>query len=41
MFILPLNVQLEVFNKLGRQNYIKIQILGTNPRGVTKNYCVN
>ena len=34
LFYFPLNVQLEVFNDLGRENYIKLPSLGTNPRGV-------
>lgn len=34
LFYFPLNVQLEIFNKLGRENYIKLPVQGTNPRGV-------
>jgi hypothetical protein len=34
VFYFPLDVQLEVFNTLGRENYIKLPNLGTNPRGV-------
>lgn len=34
LFYFPLNVQLEVFDALGRENYIKLPSLGTNPRGV-------
>lgn len=34
LFYFPLNVQLEIFNSLGRENYIKLPSLGTNPRGV-------
>lgn len=34
LFYFPLDVQLEVFNSLGRENYIKLPSLGTNPRGV-------
>ncbi|GAB5046666.1 ThaI family type II restriction endonuclease [Thermodesulfovibrio sp. TK110] len=33
-YYIPLEVQLEVFNKIGRQNYIKLPKPGTNPRGV-------
>lgn len=33
-YYIPLEVQLEVFNKIGRQNYIKLPKAGTNPRGV-------
>ncbi|MBM4175928.1 MAG: type II restriction endonuclease subunit R [Ignavibacteria bacterium] len=33
LFCFPLNVQLEIFNNLGRENYIKLPSLGTNPRG--------
>lgn len=34
LFYFPLNIQLEIFNNLGRDNYIKLLSLGTNPRGV-------
>ncbi len=34
LFYFPLEVQLEIFNILGRENYIKLPSLGTNPRGV-------
>ena len=34
LFYFPLNIQLEIFNNLGRDNYIKLPSLGTNPRGV-------
>jgi len=34
LFYFPLDVQLEVFNSLGRENYIKLPSLGTNPRCV-------
>lgn len=34
LFYFPLNVQLEVFDALGRENYIKLPSLGTNPQGV-------
>lgn len=34
LFYFPLNVQLEIFNYLGRENYIKLPSIGTNPRGV-------
>lgn len=33
-YYIPLELQLEVFNKIGRQNYIKLPKAGTNPRGV-------
>lgn len=33
-YYIPLNVQSRVFNKLGRENYIKLPKPGTNPRGV-------
>jgi len=31
---IPINVQLDVFNSLGREQYLKLPKLGTNPRGV-------
>ncbi len=34
VFYFPLDVQLEVFNTIGRENYIKLPSPGTNPRGV-------
>jgi len=34
LFYFPLNIQLEIFKDLGRDNYIKLPSLGTNPRGV-------
>jgi len=34
LFYFPLDVQLEVFNTIGRENYIKLPSPGTNPRGV-------
>ncbi len=34
LFYFPKNVQVEVFNLLGKENYIKLPSLGTNPRGV-------
>lgn len=34
LYYFPLNVQLEIFNDLGRENYIKLPSLGKNPRGV-------
>jgi hypothetical protein len=33
-FYIPLNVQKEVFDKIGKRNYIKLPKPGTNPRGV-------
>jgi len=33
-YYIPLNVQLEVLNKIGINNYIKLPKPGTNPRGV-------
>ncbi|GLI54116.1 ThaI family type II restriction endonuclease [Thermodesulfovibrio yellowstonii] len=33
-YYIPLNVQLRVFNKIGRDKYIKLPKPGTNPRGV-------
>ncbi len=33
-YYIPLEVQRMVFDKLGRENYIKLPKLGTNPRGV-------
>jgi len=34
LYYLPIEVQLEVFESIGRDNYIKLPSLGTNPRGV-------
>ncbi len=34
LFYIPLEIQLEVFQLLGRENYIKLPSKGTNPRGV-------
>lgn len=34
LFLIPKNVQEAVFNSLGRESYIKLPPLGTNPRGV-------
>lgn len=34
LFYFPKDVQVEVFNLLGKENYIKLPSLGTNPRGV-------
>jgi hypothetical protein len=34
LFYFPLDVQLEIFSTLSRENYIKLPSLGTNPRGV-------
>jgi len=34
LFYIPLEVQLEVFDKLGKTEYIKLPKEGTNPRGV-------
>ncbi len=33
-YYIPLEVQKELFDKIGRQNYIKLPKAGTNPRGV-------
>lgn len=33
-YYLPLEAQRNVFNKMGRENYIKLPKAGTNPRGV-------
>jgi len=33
-YYIPLSAQLEVFDNLGRDRYIKLPKLGTNPRGV-------
>jgi len=33
-YYIPLEVQRELFNKIGRENYIKLPKAGTNPRGV-------
>lgn len=33
-YYLPLEVQKDAFNKIGRENYIKLPKAGTNPRGV-------
>lgn len=33
-YYIPLNIQLRVFNKIGRDKYIKLPKPGTNPRGV-------
>ncbi len=33
-YYIPLEVQKRLFNKIGRQNYIKLPKAGTNPRGV-------
>jgi len=34
LYYFPIEVQLEVFESIGRDNYIKLPSLGTNPRGV-------
>lgn len=34
LYFIPLNCQIEIFQKLGRENYIKLPKPGTNPRGV-------
>jgi len=34
LYLIPLSVQREIFNKLGRNKYIKLPKPGTNPRGV-------
>ncbi|MGQ9510293.1 MAG: ThaI family type II restriction endonuclease [Thermodesulfobacteriota bacterium] len=33
-YYIPLNVQKRIFDRMGRQNYIKLPKPGTNPRGV-------
>ena len=33
-YYIPLEVQKRIFDKIGRQNYIKLPKVGTNPRGV-------
>jgi hypothetical protein len=33
-YYMPLTAQERIFNKIGRENYIKLPKLGTNPRGV-------
>jgi hypothetical protein len=33
-YYIPLNVQKKLFDSIGRQNYIKLPKIGTNPRGV-------
>ncbi len=33
-YYIPIEVQREIFNKIGKQNYIKLPKKGTNPRGV-------
>ena len=34
LFYFPSKVQIEVFKDIGRENYIKLPSIGTNPRGV-------
>lgn len=34
LFLIPLSAQKEVFNKMGKDNYLKMPKPGTNPRGV-------
>jgi hypothetical protein len=34
IYYIPLSVQIDVFNTLGRANYLKIPKPGTNPRGI-------
>lgn len=34
LYYIPLDVQKEIFNSLGRERYIKLPKAGTNPRGV-------
>jgi len=34
LYFFPQNAQVEVFNQIGRDNYIKLPKAGTNPRGV-------
>lgn len=36
-FLIPLSVQKEIFNKVGRENYLNLPKEGTNPRGVEFN----
>ncbi len=33
LFYIPKEVQIEVFNNIGKDNYIKLPKAGTNPRG--------
>ncbi len=33
-YVIPLNVQLEIFKRLGRERYLNMPKAGTNPRGV-------
>lgn len=33
-YYIPLEIQEQLFNKIGRENYIKLPKIGTNPRGV-------
>ena len=33
-YLIPLGVQDKVFKEIGRENYIKLPVEGTNPRGV-------
>jgi len=34
LYHIPLDVQKDLFREIGRQEYIKLPKLGTNPRGV-------
>jgi len=34
LYYIPLELQIEIFNTLGRNNYLKLPKTGTNPRGV-------
>jgi hypothetical protein len=34
LYYIPLEAQVEIFEKIGRSNYIKLPKLGTNPRGI-------
>ena len=34
LFFIPLNVQKDIFNSLGKEKYLKMPKAGTNPRGV-------
>lgn len=34
LYYFPVETQLEIFNDFGRDNYIKLPVRGTNPRGV-------
>ena len=34
LFFIPVEEQIKLFNELGKDDYIKLPSLGTNPRGV-------